>query len=337
MNAALQNSLLGSLVADAVAMPVHWYYDTAALDREYGEITSYLAPRNPHPGSILWRSSYTPRNEKADILHEQARYWGQRGIHYHQFLPAGDNTLNYLLAIQLYRSTVRRGKYDPDAWLETYIKLMQTPGWHEDTYMEEYHRAFFDRYAQGNKPRNCGIEDIHIGALASVPSLVAALDALNEDFSAIDPETVRSHVKLTHRSQPVDEATLALTRMLLAIAEGSSLCDAIEHCASGWIGPRKLEKLARLEDREIVGKRFSSACYLPDSFTASLALAWKYADDFTGGVLANAHCGGDNCHRGAVVGSLLAAANEIPEQWLAGLRSMERLRCDTLDPVFTSV
>ena len=26
---------------------------------------------------------------------------------------------------------------------------MLTPGWHRDTYLEEYHRGFFTRYAQG--------------------------------------------------------------------------------------------------------------------------------------------------------------------------------------------
>ncbi|MFP4157454.1 MAG: ADP-ribosylglycohydrolase family protein [Opitutales bacterium] len=160
-------------------------------------------------------------------------------MHFHQFLPAGDNTINYLLGIQLYRSTVRSGAYDPDTWLEIYITCMQRPGWHRDTYLEEYHRAFFDNLAKGKALRECGIKDIHIGGLAHLPCLIAAL-----------------------------------------------------------------------------------------------YLACKYADDFSAGILVNARCGGDNCHRGAVVGALLAAANGIPEHWLDDLKSMERLRCDTLDGLF---
>jgi hypothetical protein len=35
-------------------------------------------------------------------------------------------------------------------------------------------------------------------------------------------------------------------------------------------------------------------------------------------VIANAMVGGDNCHRGAVVGSLLGAANGVPQKWLEG-------------------
>jgi ADP-ribosylglycohydrolase len=51
---------------------------------------------------------------------------------------------------------------------------------------------------------------------------------------------------------------------------------------------------------------------------ASLYLAWKYHDAFDAGVIANAMVGGDNCHRGAVVGSLLGAANGVPQKWLEG-------------------
>ena len=335
MHEVIQNALLGALVADAVSMPVHWYYDTYALDRDYGSFDGYEAPRNPHPDSILWRSSYRPRNKKGEILHDQAQYWGKKGIHYHQFLPAGENTVNFLLGIQLYRSTVRAGKYDADCWLEIYAELMQTPGWHRDTYLEEYHRAFFDRLAQGKDLRKCGIDDIHIGGLTQVPFLLAALDALSEDDVEANCETVRSHVGLTHRNSKVLDAAEAMVRVLSEVRSGSNLRDSIGAHCSRWASLEKFDTWCSFEDREVVGRHLTPACYLPDSFTASLFLAWKYADHFDEGVLANARCGGDNSHRGAVVGSFLAAANGTPEKWLEDLKSMERLRCDTLDPVFT--
>ena len=42
-----RNAFLGSLVADAVSMPVHWYYDVDALDRDYGDFDHYLLLRTP--------------------------------------------------------------------------------------------------------------------------------------------------------------------------------------------------------------------------------------------------------------------------------------------------
>ncbi|MDA3896444.1 MAG: ADP-ribosylglycohydrolase family protein [Desulfobacteraceae bacterium] len=59
----IKGALYGMFIADALAMPVHWYYDREALIRDYGWVTGYLAPKNPHPDSILWRSSYSPRNQ----------------------------------------------------------------------------------------------------------------------------------------------------------------------------------------------------------------------------------------------------------------------------------
>ncbi len=311
----LPDALLGALAADAVAMPVHWYYDRAALARDYGQVSSYLAPRNPHPDSILWRSRYTPPNERGDILHEQACFWGQRGVHYHQFLRAGENTLNFQLAARLHAQVAELGRYDADAWLAYYIDFMLTPGSHRDTYVEEYHREFFTHYARGRKPRACGVADVHIGGLSQVPALFAALAGTPADVAA----TVQEHVALTHRDEGVLRAADALVRILAAVRGGEPLRAAILGYASDWISAAKVNAWSREADDVVIGKRLSPACYIPDAFPAALYLAWKYAEDFAGGIRANAQVGGDSCHRGAVVGALLGEANGVPAAWREGL------------------
>lgn len=316
MTATYEQAMCGALVADAVAMPVHWYYDTAALDRDYGRLDGYAAPKNPHSDSILWRSKYTPRNERGHILHDQAKYWGLRGVHYHQFLERGENTVNYQLGLELYRLVAEYGSYEADAWLERYIACMREPGWHRDTYVEEYHRAFFDNYAKGKAPRDCGIDDLHIGGISQLPCLLAALDHVGVRGLETQLETVETHVGLTHRNPHVHRAAATLTRLLHAMSGGAALNEAIAREAD----VAQFETWANFPDRVVVGRQLTPACYLPDSFTASLYLAWAYADDFSAGILANAHCGGDNCHRGAVVGALLAAANGVPERWREGLK-----------------
>jgi ADP-ribosylglycohydrolase len=310
-------ALLGSLAADAVAMPVHWYYDRAALERDYGTITGYLAPKNPHPDSILWRSSYTPINARGEILHDQAIYWGRRGVHYHQFLQAGENTLNFQLARLLYDQTSRFGHYDADAWLDTYIDFMLTPGRHRDTYVEEYHRHFFTSYARGKKPRSCGCQDVHIGGLAMVPALFDALDVDSKKMR----EIVQEHVALTHQDKHVLRAADAFIRILLAVRDGRPLREAILAEASDWISAAKISLWMKEPDQVVIGHYLSPACYIPDAFPASLYLASKYADDFSAGICANAQVGGDSCHRGAVVGALLGMVNEIPSAWIQELRA----------------
>ena len=120
---SFQNAFIGSLVADAVSMPVHWYYNARAIDQDYGDFDHFLPPQNPHPDSILWRSKYETTNEKDDILHEQSKYWGQKGIHYHQFLKAGENSLNLKLACELYRTIIKFGEFNNEAWLERYAEV----------------------------------------------------------------------------------------------------------------------------------------------------------------------------------------------------------------------
>ena len=311
------NAYQGSLAADALAMPVHWYYDTAALLQEYGTVDHFMEPKNPHSGSILWRSEYQALNEKGDILRDQAQYWGMRGVHYHQFLKAGENTLNYRLARELFEFVNERGGYDPDAWLERYIAKMLEPGWHRDTYVEEYHRAFFTRYSQGKKPRKCGISDVHIGGLATVPALCAALCALKPGTELSELRIiVKEHVGLTHAHANVLRAADTLVRLLWRIAEGMEIHEAIRLEAGDWISGNKSDSWLHQPDEHVIGSRFSPACYIADAMPAALYLVWKYHRDFSAGITANAMVGGDSCHRGAVVGSILGAACGVPERFL---------------------
>ena len=185
------------MVADSIAMPVHWYYNQSAIERDFGKLDSYHPPKKLHPDSILWRSEYKPLNANGDILREQAQYWGKRGVHYHQFLKAGENTLNSLLAIELFELIRRSGHYDATRWLDHYVSFMLTPEKHNDTYVEEYHRHFFTNYASGRKPINCGVRDIHIGGLVAVPAIIAAIGPRHPDIR----EIVQTHVSLTHKDQ----------------------------------------------------------------------------------------------------------------------------------------
>ncbi|MFM9026038.1 MAG: ADP-ribosylglycohydrolase family protein, partial [Planctomycetaceae bacterium] len=331
------NAFVGSLVADAMAMPVHWYYDQRALLRDYPEFATpdpgYVAPRSPHADSILWRSSYTPLNEKGDILREQAEFWGRRGVHYHQFLAAGENTLNYRLAAELFALLRRTRDYDPERWLDHYVAFMLEPGRHRDTYVEEYHRHFFTNLGAGRKPINCGVRDVHIGGLVPVAAIVAGLGPRHPDLRWI----VRVHVGLTHKDDEVLAAADALVRMLVRLTRddraAEDVRDVILEEGRDWISEAKVRAWERAAatgpaacpDRAVVGGILSPACYIPDAFPAALYLAWRHAGDVGSGLLANARCGGDNCHRGAVVGPLLAATAPIPRPVLEGLSAAGRL------------
>lgn len=314
--------LWGAFLGDALAMPVHWYYDREALVRDYGRVTDLLAPKNPHADSILWRSSYSAPNAKGDILHDQAKYWGQRGVHYHQLLAAGENTLNMQLALELFDSLRHCGRYDRADYLRRYIEFMTTAGRHRDTYIEECHRNFFTNYARGQKPEQCGGRDIHIGGLAHVPVLAAWY--AEDEAAAL--AAVREQVRVTHRGEMVETAARDLTKMLLSIFRGEGVRDSIEQFGTQWVGRKKMEQWSARPDEAVIGQVLSPACYLDDAFPASLYLAWKYAGDLEAALVTNTNLGGDNCHRGIVIGALVGAGGaSVPERWRKGLLSGPRL------------
>ena len=289
-------ALIGALAADAVSMPVHWYYDRTALARDYGQISAYLKPKNPHADSILWRSSYTPLNERGDILHDQARYWGQRGVHYHQFLAAGENTLNFQLAAQLYAQTVRLGHYDADAWFERLRRFHAHAGPSPGYLRGGIPPRIFHQLRAGTKGarvRRCGYA--HRGARARPGVVFPRLRQRAGSCAAI----VQEHVALTHKDKGVLHAADCFVQILLALRAGEPLRDAILTHASDWISSAKVAAWNKESDETVIGRRLSPACYIPDAFPAALYLAWKYADDFATGICANAQVGGDNCHRAA--------------------------------------
>ena len=313
--------LFGLFIGDALAMPVHWYYNRQALNRDYGRVIDYMAPRNPHPDSILWRSEYIAPNAAGEILHDQAQYWGQKGIHYHQFLKAGENTLNVKIARLLIESINASGTYDADGFLKDYIAFMTTPGRHRDTYIEECHRNFFANYARGIPPRKCGVTEKHIGGLIGIFPILA--------HHYYHPEKAReaamTHLALTHPGRKMETAGLLLVDILLKILAGSSvkavITEKIEAQSNPFLG-HPFEKWLDYPDDDVIGPRLSTACYVEDSVPAVLYLALKYHDAPQKALIVNTNLGGDNAGRGAVLGALLGTSSGLeafPYRWIDGL------------------
>jgi len=318
----IRGALAGLSIGDALAMPVHWYYNRRALANDYGMVTDYLKPRNPHPDSILWRSNYTAANKRGEILHNQASYWGQKGIHYHQFLDAGENTLNVRLCRLLVDSLIQKRGYDADDYLRQYIRFMTTPDSHRDTYIEECHRYFFANYASGIQPRQCGVPEKHIGGLVGIAPVVA--------FYAEDPAMARgnalAHLALTHPGPKMASAAALIIDILLKVFAGQTLKDVIGEKAASQDNPfmgHPFERLLAEPDHVVIGRRFSTACYVEDAVPAIIYLALKYDQDPEQALIVNTNSGGDNAGRGAVLGAILGAAHGLesfPNRWVKGLK-----------------
>lgn len=319
----ISSCLWGLYIGDSLAMPVHWYYNRNALYEDYGWVTDYLAPKNPHRDSILSRSGYSAPNSKGEILHDQAPYWGRQGTqyHYHQFLKAGENTLNLKLCSLLIQSLNERGGYDAEDYLARYIAFMTTPGNHRDTYIEECHRNFFSNYAKGIPPRQCGATEKHIGGLPGIVPIVAHYRAQPEKAR----EAAMEHLALTHPGDKMRSTGDLMIELLLAVLAGEPLSAAIRRMTREQKYPfvdHPFEKLLGAPDDWVIGPTFNTACYVEHSVPAVLYLALKYAGEPEKALIVNTNLGGDNVYRGAVLGALLGAENGLdrfPKRWVEGL------------------
>ncbi len=317
-----RNSLIGLQIGDALAMPAHWYYDQEALRRDYGEIEDFLAPINPHPDSILWRSSYTPLNQKGEILHAQAQFWGKRGIHYHQFLVAGENTLNAKLCHILWNSLEANDGWSEPDFLEKYIQFMTTPGTHNDTYVEECHRAFFLNYAAGERASACAEPEKHVGGLCF---LFPVLAWYQDDFESARHHALKQ-LALLHPGRLMEEGARVILDIYECILSGDTPKLATERVIEkqdSFLLKRPWNKWLNLDVRGCLQQEVGLACYIENAIPAILYLLLKHGNDPQRTLIENTMSGGDNVHRGMLLGALLGAAfgqSAFPGRWVRGLK-----------------
>jgi ADP-ribosylglycohydrolase len=205
---------------------------------------------------------------------------------------------------------------------------MTTPGSHKDTYVEEYHRHFFARLAEGRSPRKCGIQEKHIGGLVGLVPIIV--------YYRHEPQTAaraaRSHLVLTHRGPRMERSADLLIETLLRVFQGESLQEVLMSGMKTQNNPlfgHPFAKWLEQPDDAVVGRRLSTACYVEDAVPAVIYLAYKYTKNPERGLVVNTNLGGDNAHRGALLGALLGAANGLasfPERWVEGLRDSEAIR-----------
>lgn len=340
----MRGALWGMFIGDALAMPVHWYYNIAALWQDFGQIRDYQAPKAHHPNSIMALANTGKAgrgSQEGDIVGDvilkgKKHHWGQANRHYHQGMQAGDNTLNLLCARVLLRSLNAKGYYDSTDFLHEYILFMTEPDRHNDTYVESYHRDFFANYAKGIAPEHCAGTESHdtasMGGLVSLPLVIMA--TLCDGDLATTNTTALTQQRLTHRSSLLERHTLELSKLLFHIFYDVNPDIEQLACATasklGFPAGQVIQGVRRNHstDLDVIGGLLSPACYIDQSFPSVLYLAARYHDDFESALIANTNVGGDNCHRGAVLGAILGATlgvGAIPVRWINGLNAHSEL------------
>lgn len=261
----LRNALWGVFIADAIAMPVHWYYRRKYIKEGFdGGITKYEDAPHPHPESFMVGMSYHPNIVKAkelgrpfDIVHKHIRFYDtnfndldiklsvhdgehknampdkNERYHYHHGLKAGENTLGANLIRVLMRSIIKEGKYSQEVFIEDFISYLTTPDLNKDPYTEVYIRAWFQNYSNGVPPHACAQEQREVWSIASnggiIRPLVLALTS-KSTFQALG--VALQHQQITHRSDNVSSALCVLVPLLRTLLDKEDPIETLKESAS---------------------------------------------------------------------------------------------------------
>jgi ADP-ribosyl-[dinitrogen reductase] hydrolase len=306
-------SLLGFFIGDALAMPVHWYYDLRQLRSDFGEITQYEAPKPRFPGSIMNLSNTGGGGRGSDegdivgtvILHGKKKYWLASGqYHYHHGMRAGENTLDSLVTLVLIKNMVKQGRLDCTDFVNDYVQFMTTPGTHNDAYAGTCHRMFFKNMVTNVPLPQCPDNDSHnvdaIDALMIVPPIVWA--NLNADKTQRD-EAITAAISCTRNCSTALSYAHLYGDMLHAVATGQRTVAQAAVDAGRSIG---VDIQATVNKS---GQDPMTACYITTSFPAMLYFAAKYeSQGLRRMLLASVNAGGENVARSSLLGALMGAS-----------------------------
>jgi ADP-ribosylglycohydrolase len=320
----LRGSLLGLLAGDALAAPTHWYYggQPQVVSSYGGAITTYTTPTIHLSGSIMAKSnvngggrgSYakdaaTGKSIIGDVInHGKYEHWDpKQSHHYHATLSAGEETLEGSLVRLLLRTiTADGGKVSAASFRDAYVRFMTTPGSHNDAYASTCHRMFFANHVfRGLHPKDCPDNDGH--NVDSVDGLVLpAVAAMAASASGLDEAAVRK-TAADIAAVTRNSAVLSRWSSAWAVLARSAIHSDKDEDVIAKLGTFAAEVGIRRPD----GRRGEdiAACYLEGNIPGALdAVArWVPRHDMWGGLLANANAGGENVHRGALIGSVLGA------------------------------
>lgn len=239
--------LWGMHIGDALAMPVHWYYDTGQLRRDFGAIKGYVAPKEKIPGSIMSLSNTGGGGRGDDagtvvgeiILQGKRKYWSRGGnFHYHRGMAAGENTLEVTISRQCYMASLtdHHGRFAREDVRERYISLLTTPGSHNDTYAGTCHRMFFANRANGKALDECPDNDQHnvdtIDGLVNLPPVICAgLARAGGNASAAKLDAAAAAVLLRRSESLPQYASLYANILSLLLSGDADLRGVIEGAA----------------------------------------------------------------------------------------------------------
>jgi ADP-ribosylglycohydrolase len=280
--------VLASFVGDSLALGVHWIYDTARIEKEFGRVDSFLKPAS---------DSYHPTKGRGELTHY------------------GDQSFVLL------ESLAAKGGFDLDDFATRWRKLFQD----YDGYYDQATKATLQNFSADKMPVEAGSPSKDLSGASRVAPLVFCYqDDLDSLVEAARDQTRMTH----NNPDVIDGAeffarvswlVLCGTPPISAMEKVSS-----ERFDKSFIGHWVKDGIeSKAEDSVSTIARFGQSCHVEDAFAGVVHLIAKYENDLEEALVQAVMAGGDSAGRGMVVGMVLGAhlgEEALPGQWVSDLQ-----------------
>ena len=300
MNDRAKAMVLASFAADALALGVHWIYNTNVIDKKWGRVEEYIKPERPtfHPTKGLG-----------------------------EFTHYGDQTLVLL------KSVAASSGFDINNFAEKWQQFMKS----YEGYIDGATKATLENMKAGKHPTRAGSDsDDFAGAARIAPLVYNYRDDITKLMDSARAQTAVTH----NNQEVIDTAAFfgsvainvlngkrPLNAIRLTLEERFD-----QEPYSSWVedGITSAEKDTRQAMLDL-----GQMCEIQAAFPCVIHLIAKYEDNLKEGLIENAMAGGDSAARGLTVGMVLGAhlgIDAIPPKWLSDLKAYQKI-VDLLDKI----
>lgn len=286
----LSGMVLGSFIADSLALGAHWIYDQAALERTFGRVTELRTPRE---------DSYHPRKQAG----EQTHYGDQ--------------------ALVLLDSLAAQGKYDRADFFARWQRLwIDYPDYFDHSTKETLAKVETGGGASDSEELGGAARIAPLLALMADQPLEAQIAAARDQTSLthgtpIAQDSAEFLTRTVHAilagddTGPAFEKAAQASYTVLAPAEFLTRVEA-----------------TRPLDARAAAAKLGLACPAEQALPTVIALIARFPDDVESAFIENVMAGGDSAARGLVLGLILGARHgrsALPQRWIEHLAAAARI------------
>lgn len=286
----LSGTVLGSFVADSLALGAHWIYDQEALEQKFGRVTELRAPLP---------DSYHPRKQAGDQTHY------------------GDQ------ALVLLDSLAAQGTYDHADFAKRWEQLwIDYPDYFDHATKETLAKAKTDGGASDSEELG--------GAARIAPLLAfLANEPLDSQIAAARDQTGLTH-GAPIALDAAEFLTRTVYAILDGAEISAALEKAARASYDTLTPKEYLARVSETSalDIKAAADELGLACPADQALPTVIALLSRYSEDVETALIENVMVGGDSAARGLALGLILGARHgqsALPQRWVAKLTHAGRI------------